>query len=210
MKGTEYLACPFDIGMTRDSVGHLLSYLDATVEVWVGARRKYGPRASTHEEAILPITHKLTHGTEKQASVRRVQPLFFAHRPPPSRAPGSRQRHAEGCPLPDLAVHANLTAHRLNQVLHDGQTQTGAAGFASASLVHAIEPLENAVHVRFWNAHAGIFHFKAHGVVGGTPTHGDAPAVGRVLDRVIDEVIHHLPQRVRIGPRRHFARHIRR
>src|SRR5690349_1783379 len=72
---------------------------------------------------------------------------------------------------------------------NDRQAQAGAGLFARLTLPGPIELFEQARLVIGWNANAGIGHFENHiaRFNRGAQRHPSTP--GRVLDRILDEVV---------------------
>ena len=58
--------------------------------------------------------------------------------------------------LADFAVDPDAAAVDLNEMLGDGETKAGAAGFARARGIDAIEALENPRLVGLGNADTGV------------------------------------------------------
>jgi hypothetical protein len=53
------------------------------------------------------------------------------------------QKEKEGCSVPNGALHAHRPSMIQNNVLHDRQTQAGAAAFARAGFIHAVKALKD-------------------------------------------------------------------
>ena len=64
----------------------------------------------------------------------------------------------EGAALAQLALHADLAAHQLGQPLGDRQAQAGAAVLARGRGVGLLERLEQAPHLLWRHADAGVAH----------------------------------------------------
>src|SRR5579884_2108396 len=67
-----------------------------------------------------------------------------------------RQNQSECGAFAHLAFHLHSSVHTLNRMLHDGETESGPAHFARASLIHAIETLEDARQVFGRNTDARV------------------------------------------------------
>src|ERR1019366_5587148 len=74
----------------------------------------------------------------------------------PSRGLLRRECEKERRALADDALHARGSVQRRHQVLDNGKTQTGAAQFARAGLIHAVEALEEARQVFGGNSDSGV------------------------------------------------------
>src|SRR3989304_7371450 len=83
------------------------------------------------------------------------------------------QREMEACPLPGLAVDADLAAVTLYDLTTDVQPEAGPADRA-LGLGHAIETLEHLRHMLGGDPRAPVFHFDPHRL---------APPPGAQLDR---------------------------
>ena len=83
----------------------------------------------------------------------------------------------------------------------DRQAQAGAAAFARAGAVHAVEPLKNPAHGLGRNARTVIGHkyLQFVGLAAAGPD-GDAAPVSSIFDRVFDQVEQDLLNAVGIGP----------
>ena len=99
---------------------------------------------------------------------------------------------------------------RVDQVLDDGEAKAGAAEFAAAGFIDAVEAHEEAGLVVMGDAHAGVAHEEFHpvgdpisrrsaGPGDGFQAGGDPAAFGRVFDGVIEEVAHDLVESLGIA-----------
>ena len=102
------------------------------------------------------------------------------------------QRDDEGGPLGIDAVHADLAAHQLHQLVDDAQAKAGALDVAVLLLVHPAEGVEDVGDVLLLHPHAGVLH----GVPDPHPVdplalaadgEGDRALAG-ILDRVVQQV----------------------
>lgn len=97
---------------------------------------------------------------------------------------------AEGGALAGIAFGPDFAAMGLDDVLHDGEAETGAALFAGSRGIHAVEAFEDAVQGFAGDAGSvvGDPEFGAGGTGIGLGANGDAAAGAAVLDGVVDEV----------------------
>jgi hypothetical protein len=58
--------------------------------------------------------------------------------------------------LTHFAIHPKAATMHVNEMFGDGQTETGASGFARTCDIHAVEALEDAGLVGFRNADSGV------------------------------------------------------
>src|SRR5262245_16848836 len=98
-------------------------------------------------------------------------------------------------------------AHALGQVLHDREAEAGPAELAATRLVDTVEALEDAGQMLGGDAGAVVLNLD-HGTTGPARRGPDlhAPALGRVLDRVVHEALDHAPQPIGVGDHRGRAR----
>ena len=94
----------------------------------------------------------------------------------------------------DLALDPDAAAMHFDEVLGDGEAETGAARFAGASGVHAVEALEDAGLVGGGNADAGIRDSENHAVILQLGAEDDFAAGQRVLDGVVEQVLQNFLQ----------------
>src|SRR4051794_32473694 len=87
-------------------------------------------------------------------------------------------------------------------MLDNRQPQAGATQLARAGLVDAVEPLEDARQLRLGDADAGVANLQAATAVLRPPGQADRAPLRRVLQRVVDEVVEDLADRLLVGPRR--------
>src|SRR5258708_37218118 len=73
---------------------------------------------------------------------------------------GGGEGEEEGAAVAEFAFGADGAAVGEHDVFGDGETEAGAAGFAGAGLVDAVEALEEAGQVLGGNAGAEILHIK--------------------------------------------------
>ncbi len=86
-----------------------------------------------------------------------------------------------------------------HDVLDDGEAETGAAGFAGAGLVDAVEALEDAAEVLFGHARAEVLYVEFDGIFERARADDDAAAGGAVLHGVLDEVAEDLGHGIDVG-----------
>src|SRR6478609_12132919 len=85
----------------------------------------------------------------------RVMPVT-----PTGRAP-DREHDDEGRPTTGGLLDRHLASVGLDDRLHDGEAEAVAATLAAAAgPVGAVEALEDALPVRFWDAHAVVAHVE--------------------------------------------------
>ncbi len=73
-------------------------------------------------------------------------------------APHGSENDGDGCACARLAMQVDVGVMQLRAVLHDGQPQTRTAHGAAATLVHAIESLEDTQLLIRRNADTRILH----------------------------------------------------
>ena len=84
-------------------------------------------------------------------------------------------------------------------MLDDRQAQPGAPQLTAPRLVHAVEPLEDPRQLVARDADARVGHVHAHHVGRQRAGHADLSSQRRVLDRVVDQVVEDLPDRLLVG-----------
>src|SRR5437899_2039773 len=77
---------------------------------------------------------------------------------------------------------------RQNNVLGDGESQASASGFAGASLIHAVETLEQPGKMLGRDAGPEVFHVELDAATGIARPEHNLPACGSVLEGVFNEV----------------------
>ena len=88
----------------------------------------------------------------------------------------------------------------MDDLLRDGEAEAVAAHLARARLVDAVEAVEDLRLVLFGDADARVADGKAHpALLRALVAHGDAAAVRRVLDGVVDEDQHELADLLLVG-----------
>src|SRR5690606_8465012 len=102
-------------------------------------------------------------------------------------APSLRDRDAEGHrrPLPHLALHLHAPAVRLDDAARDGEAEAGAGAAGAARLP---ERVEEARALLLGDARPGVRDAEDDVAAVARRAHGDAAALGRELDRVVDQV----------------------
>src|SRR5437879_4638272 len=86
-----------------------------------------------------------------------------------------------------------------DDVFYDGKAQTGAAAFARARLVDAIETLEEARQMLESDARAKVADKKLHRFAALRRAQFDAPAFCGVAQGILHQIVEHLLDRVAIG-----------
>ena len=87
----------------------------------------------------------------------------------------------------------------LDDLPHDGEADAGAAGRPCSRRVDPVQALPDERELVRGNVRAGVGDLAAHGSPFRCQADRDLPAVGRVHDRVLNEVGDHLPDAVGIG-----------
>ena len=93
-----------------------------------------------------------------------------------------------------LAFDPESAAVGFDDVLGDGEAEAGAAGFAGAGGVHAIEAFEDAFLIRQRNADAGVGDGDDGFARAGGGADVDVPAWRRVLDGVVEEILENVAE----------------
>jgi hypothetical protein len=128
------------------------------------------------------------------------------HRPAPAReaavggrrGPGigavdiaNRQCNGEHAAAVDVAGGFDPPAHQAEQLPRDGQAQPGTAEAARDRAIGLLERFEYALQLFHRHADAGIRHGDVQGIVAARQHHFHLAVAGE-LDRVADQVEHHL------------------
>src|SRR5258708_17700931 len=109
---------------------------------------------------------------------------------------GDREARA----LARCALHPHRGPHALRKVLHDGETEAGAPQLPAAGFVNPVEALENPGQMLGRDAGAVIADLQNRASVGaGRARHLDVRTLGRVLDRVLHQVLEDAPEAIGIG-----------
>src|SRR5690606_21699560 len=101
---------------------------------------------------------------------------------------GSRKLAGENAAFAQFRADQQPGIMGIQYVLYDGQSKPRAAALPRTVRAHAVKPLGQARNMALRDADAGIGHGKAGPVRGVFPLHRDAPAFGRVVDGVEDQV----------------------
>src|SRR5262249_12284536 len=105
------------------------------------------------------------------------------------------QHDPEEAPVAFVALDLDAPAVGFDGPSGDGQAEAGAAGLLRAGIVHAIEALEDSLAMRRGNARSRVVHFdRAIPGRGRCDDHANLALVGRVLDRVVQQVCDTLPE----------------
>src|SRR2546425_9788660 len=102
--------------------------------------------------------------------------------------------------LSDPAGRVHIALHGLNEVLDNGQAQAGAAQFARAGLVDAIEALEYSRQILLRDADAGVRHLQMDSTLRAPPAYADASAGRGIFEGVVDQVPQDLVERILVRP----------
>ena len=76
--------------------------------------------------------------------------------------------------------------------LHDCQAQSGPAGGSCTGLIDTEECLEDFFRRRLWNSFSLILHLDRYRIFMRLNKHPDICVLSRILQRIVDEVSHHL------------------
>src|SRR3989338_4711919 len=102
--------------------------------------------------------------------------------------PFCRKYRAERAAFAEFALNLQACLMTGENMLDDGQPQPGAAGFARAAAVDAVETFGEARDVLRFDADAGVLYAKHGFLVAQLPTQPDFAAFRRVADGVIDQI----------------------
>src|SRR5687768_8876063 len=98
------------------------------------------------------------------------------------------ERHREGAAYSGGAVHPDLAAVGLGDLLHDGQPQAGAPLLAETHPVGTVEALKDPGEMLRLDARAGITH-RQLGYLDVVPQgHGDPTSRWSVAEGILDQV----------------------
>src|SRR3954464_10297812 len=101
---------------------------------------------------------------------------------------GRGEFQAEGAAFAGGGVDLDLAAVDLGDVFDDREAEAGAAHFAAAAAVDAVEAFEDAGEVVLGDADAVVGDLDGDRLAVGTGADVDAAAVGGVLAGVVDQV----------------------
>ena len=82
----------------------------------------------------------------------------------------------------DLALHLDVTAVQIDDLLHVGQAETRPPEFSAAGFVYAVEPLEDAVEIAVRNADAAVLDGQHRIRAMGGDAHVDAGQPARTME----------------------------
>jgi hypothetical protein len=108
--------------------------------------------------------------------------------------------------MAEVAGHAHLTAMVQHDVLHNGETEPGAASLAGAGFIHAIETLEQAGKVFGRNSGSEIAHVEFDIFLALDCPNLDFLAARGIFQSVIDKVGEDLMNRVFVSQNLEFGR----
>src|SRR5262245_44797051 len=111
-----------------------------------------------------------------------------------------RDLHEERGPLAVVRVDPDAPVEPVDELAADVEAEAGAADAARHVRIEAVELLEDAPALRRGNAEPAVADRPQHVVVLPPEADVDGPAVGRVLDGVLDEVDEDLAQLLLVGP----------
>ena len=110
-----------------------------------------------------------------------------------------RKADREGRTASGARPQPHLSAVALHRVLDDRETETGAARASRASLVGAVEALEDALLVALGDPDAAVGDRDLHDAVDDLDAHADVRALRRVGDRVREQVADGLAEHLGIA-----------
>src|SRR5262249_14120332 len=103
---------------------------------------------------------------------------------------------------PQLALHPDAPTMRLHNRTADVEAKSSALRAARGRAIHTLEALEDALLLAQWDALAKVCHMDDHVAIGDLATHPDTLLpLGRVLDRVVEQVHQHLLDALTVGQR---------
>src|SRR5947208_12876298 len=91
--------------------------------------------------------------------------------------------------LPHLAVHSDVSAHAVDEGLHDVEAEPGAAVSTAVTGVGLPELVEATATLLLAHADAVVSHRETDQAIATDDAHLDGPVRRAVLHRVVDEVI---------------------
>ena len=127
----------------------------------------------------------------------------------------ARELDEEGRALAELRLDPDLPVHPAHELAADVEAEAGAADAAGHVGIEAVELLEDPPVLGRGDAEPGVGDREADRAVAVRDRERDRPALGRVLDRVVDEVDEHLVELAGVGddardPLRHAPARARR
>ena len=106
---------------------------------------------------------------------------------------GERAAHAQS------AGHTDLSPEIERKMLDDGKPQARSTQLLRTRLVDPEKSFEQAILVFRRNADPGVDYIDHNHFVFPSPSYGDRSALGRVLHRIVDQVVQDMPQGFCIG-----------
>src|SRR5690606_20919462 len=103
-----------------------------------------------------------------------------------------RQLHLDSCPLAGPTLDGERTAVAGDDVLDDGEPETGPLLAAARLRVDAVKALGEAGDVRLFDAHAIVGDRDQEPPLARGQRHVHLAALGAVFDGVVDEVFEYL------------------
>ena len=82
------------------------------------------------------------------------------------------------------AIHADVAAVELHDMLDNREAEPGAAQFPGTALIHAIEPLEDTRQAFLWDAEACILHLNDRHAARSLRGNGNASARAIIFDGI--------------------------
>ena len=93
--------------------------------------------------------------------------------------------------LADLALHADRSAMRQNNMFHDGETEASSAYFRRSRGVDAIKPLKDPAEVFSSDSCSGIANVESNAAVDLPRAQFDTCSRPRIPDGILDQVAEH-------------------
>ena len=116
----------------------------------------------------------------------------------------AREGYIKSRAFTESAFHPSRTAHRFHAFLHNVKTKASAADGASFRIIRTIKFLKNMFAVFWRNANTGICHINQNTVAIATHIHPNATPIIGVFNRIFDQIINNLTQKIHIDRRKNF------
>src|SRR5579864_4812057 len=101
---------------------------------------------------------------------------------------GSGQSEQEGAAVVEVAFGADGAGVGAHDVFGDGQAEAGAAGFAGAGFIDAVEAFEEAGQMLGGDSSAEIAHVEFDAAFGGAGSEFDPASGTSVFHSIVDQV----------------------
>src|SRR5690606_8878882 len=96
----------------------------------------------------------------------------------------------------------DLTVMPLDDMLDNGQAQSGSAHFAGTGLVHPVKTLKDPGYAILWNPNTGVTDDELLFIAAVVLLNLNMPTRRRILDRIVDQIDQYFPDLVLVGPDR--------